>query len=370
MAKTPFPRQFGLFHNGLNAILSVPSLPQSRLKLFFQSQFGVSMSAKLNLFQLHDPHEDMTPKRYICTKLTSKLNSLIKDMIDGLEARGLTKQEIARKWAEKLDTQVKSRAVGCWMQRQYKVPLCALKALIELWGLELHKEPDAVKGKENEVLDSLELFSSTISSDVVRLPAEISPKLLYYVGIIIGDGSLPNTMLWNGTPKYTIYLGLTDEDLIRNVASLDEELFEKRPYSSCRIREGKKPLWELYVNSKPIFRFLNKLMQIPKGKKSHVVRMPGIVRRLKPSDRAPFIAGLFDAEGSHQHDRPELATASHALLKDITSTIQEIDKSIVFKYRQIIVGGKVVAYAASVSKHHLPSLVKILGPYSKKLKGK
>ncbi|HIH22428.1 TPA: hypothetical protein HA238_01740 [Candidatus Micrarchaeota archaeon] len=53
-----------------------------------------------------------------------------------------------------------------------------------------------------------------------------------------------------------------------------------------------------YVHSKEIWNYLANVMEIPKGTKSQIVRIPDEVKHSNEEIKCALISGLFDAEGS------------------------------------------------------------------------
>lgn len=118
----------------------------------------------------------------------------------------------------------------------------------------------------------------------IRIPLNLTEKLAYFVGWVIGDGSLTKDNL-------SIDTGL-NEDYKKSLLETIKELFdiEGKIYKNDESR--------IYINSKILSKILNNVFEIPYGYKARKVDVPKVIQKSKNKIVANFLKGLFEADGS------------------------------------------------------------------------
>lgn len=160
---------------------------------------------------------------------------------------------------------------------------------------------------------------------MVQMPNELNPELLYFLGVIVGDGSLP--IKHNGDKKrsFVITIEKANEKFIVSVLKpLAERLFGVKWSITTRLREGRKQTWCLYLYSKAVYRFLVDRFGLPEGEKSRKIRMPLKIRNLSSQQRLPFLAGVMDTDWGVQGNSFGTHCSSKMLLVDIRNALKEI----------------------------------------------
>ena len=135
-----------------------------------------------------------------------------------------------------------------------------------------------------------------------NLPRELSPRLAYWLGLLVGDGTL--------TYRYAITFSNKDPYLIEEFCRLSEELFGYRP---CRKANGK----DFVITSLQIRRWLAQIgLDYATAAQKHV---PECVLRAPRECVVAFLQGLFDTDGyvSAKYGNVFLTTASKQLAREV-----------------------------------------------------
>lgn len=129
------------------------------------------------------------------------------------------------------------------------------------------------------------------SGSIVKLPKSINSDICFLTGIIIGDGTISKC-------RFRITIEMVSKNIMELVKSflarsfqIDAKLkkvIDKRPNRQLR--------WKIEINSKPLWLFFSKVLDIPIGKKSDRVVVPSIIFSNNENLRM-FVSGLFLADG-------------------------------------------------------------------------
>lgn len=216
--------------------------------------------------------------------------------------------------------------------------------------------------KDKNIAESSEMVASvkTFCGREIFLPSELSPELLYFLGVIAGDGTLPIKFNDRGKRMYVVVVEKANKDFILKVLRpLAESLFKIKWSCSNRKRSNRERVWCLYLYSKPLYLYITRLFDFPEGKKSHKIRLPEIVRKLEPEARLPFVVGLMDTDwGVIGHGNFGTHCASKVLLEDTRDVIKHLS-DIKLKIRKVI-QGKYTSYQMIVLKSEITKLSDLL----------
>jgi intein/homing endonuclease len=203
------------------------------------------------------------------------------------------------------------------------IPISKFFELTNLWRLILNKSTiDDVSGlafKESQ-------YFSVARGKKVRLPKEVNVELAYLLGYLLGDGCLVDfrkKKFRTGNFKYEIKLASDREDFAANVIKF---LFKKIFGLDIRIYQTKHKMVEIFAQSKVLYVFLNKVCDVPIGKKKGKLTIPSIVKKSSEKIKAAFIAGFFDADGCI-HEKEKLiyfGQADENFLKEISQLLEEL----------------------------------------------
>ncbi len=247
---------------------------------------------KLNLFLIHSKKDEKNKKELILVKSNKKIYAII--------------LEIKNRFGIKTTINKKS-----W------IPLQSIIETIN--SLEDRYRIYYSKG----FLENMHFFKSTMSKTMVRLPNKITNDLVYIIGVIIGDGSLPK---YSKRKIYHVYICGTNKKYLIKISSLMKKLFKLEYVPKGRIRNNKKVLYEWRMSSKPLFRFISTIFEVPAGKKSNIVKWPSLIKPLDREKQISFISGLMDTDWGSEFYTFGSGCASLELLKDTLRSIESITK--------------------------------------------
>jgi len=196
----------------------------------------------------------------------------------------------------------------------------------------------------------------------VFLPFQLTEDLLYIVGVVAGDGSLPVKYNGSGYRNYKISIQMKNYVYLRYIASLFKKVFNINPNFTVQ-KKGNRKYLEMYIYSKLIYKFFSVMFGIPEGKKSSLVRMPLIIRNLSSSERLPFVAGVVDTDWGKAGNSFGTHSASLLLIKDITQTISGVAKINFSPIRRYIQRNKYKSYQVRISKRDFTRFFELFKEY-------
>ncbi len=164
----------------------------------------------------------------------------------------------------------------------------AIERNMNLWGHEVTINPAAA-----QVLKKVKRY---------RLPTELDEDLAYFIGLLVGDGTL--------TYKGAVLLSSADEFIRDEFARISERLFGYRV--GCKAN-GK----DVFITSKQIRLFLGNLGL---GYASaHEKRVPQAIMHAPRPMVVAFLQGLFDTDGyaENRYGNVRLGTASPQLAREV-----------------------------------------------------
>lgn len=156
-------------------------------------------------------------------------------------------------------------------------------------------------------------------SKITKIPLALNEELAFLVGAIIGDGHLKKS-------KFQITLECTDEYLLKFIQKICRDLFERKfNINKVKKRKGKKSSKTIIIDSKAIHNLLNKVFEIPIGRKSSIVKIPEIIKHSNASIISSFIIGILLTEGGKRRGGVGISTASKELWEGLIEIFQSID---------------------------------------------
>lgn len=172
-------------------------------------------------------------------------------------------------------------------------------------------------------------------SKITRIPLNINENLAFFVATIIGDGHLKKS-------KFQITIECANNKLIFFLRDICKEIFKRdfNVYPRKIIQKGRQKRFCLIIDSKAIHNLLQYVFEIPKGKKSDIVKIPEYIKKTNKSIKAAFIIGILTTEGGKRRRGYGLSTASKKFLEGIINLLDDIgistkkDKWINRKYQK------------------------------------
>jgi hypothetical protein len=188
---------------------------------------------EFNLFDLHDSERDNTVRKClrvygVLAKYSSKKN--VKDSFNQAiyfnkwlnQINSKLKKEVSpiwkEKWLELIPLEIKKSTLKDWFCGRASPPLIAIEKL-KLFGCE--KEVDSIIKKIN--------FISSTTGDIIKVPKNLTPDVAYLVGVVLGDGCLPNVFCKKENNfEYRLIVIGGSKQFLGLIAKLISNLFEKK----------------------------------------------------------------------------------------------------------------------------------------------
>jgi len=151
----------------------------------------------------------------------------------------------------------------------------------------------------------------------------ITPEIAYITGFLIGDGNISDDYRIRAVEENEDYIGFFAEMFGKAFGKSPKIYFDK--YNNSFVA---------YVYSKEIWEFLVTELEIPKGNKSRIVKIPSKIRDSAEKIKSAFLSGIFDAEGcvtkvkdSH-HPRGYLKiqfkVVNRGLVEDVSGVLKDL----------------------------------------------
>lgn len=272
---------------------------------FFTSQNGGIEKIRADL--LHRGDYIAVPRRLHVKGRTQRLNLLDYLSDDLIYAYGAEKlvNDILNKLKKKFSSHkgtakhfgIKPRTMLCWRENN-AISLKWLKTLgaeADYSKERLWKDVRKIKGKTSNV--------------VIPAPKTVSKELLKMAAYVMADGTIHHN-----------HVILTNSDLNLLNEFLDSV---KKVFSVDGFIEKDKKTYRAVVHSSVIAAVLEKVFEIPKGKKSEKITIPSIVQKCDNKAVAGFLRILYDCEShvSLKEREIEFTTGSGDLAKSLPALL-------------------------------------------------
>lgn len=157
-------------------------------------------------------------------------------------------------------------------------------------------------------------------SKPIRIPRFLNENLACFVAAVIGDGHLSKN-------KALVRIDGFDNNLMKKFKEVSEELFSREFNIYDWIDNGKRR-YCLRIDNTALYRILIKIFDIPKGKKSNIVRIPKYIKQSNSSIKSAFLIGILLTEGGKRRRGFGLSTSSKNLWRDLISIFDDINLKI------------------------------------------
>lgn len=217
-----------------------------------------------------------------------------------------------RKFApEKLGVSISTIYYYKWGKKG--IPIQRFYNLLSFWQRFCGKTNFEVTRKWDEVFNSNFTLSVSNKGAKTVLPKSITPKLSYLIGWICGDGHFydqGNHYLVKISEKSVPQLELVLKPLFHELFSIDPPIFRRYMGS-----------YAIQVGSKPIHRFFTRALGVRVGE------IPSFIDSFDRTNKAFFLAGIFDAEGYVANGRYRLtiSQANKAFLEKLRRLFTEFN---------------------------------------------
>ena len=160
----------------------------------------------------------------------------------------------------------------------------------------------------------IKVKSKTGPSPIVKLPKNNCSNLLILLGLILGDGHLKKA-------KPKIVYESIDYELVNYVKKLLRDIFSLNCTLRTRNRRN-QTFYYIEPNNRAVQDYLNKIFNVPIGKKSHIISMPN---RLNTQEKAQLFIGYFLADGGFRQKGLGITSKSSKIIDDLEILFNELN---------------------------------------------
>jgi hypothetical protein len=262
---------------------------------------------KFNFFKLDEPSDRNSWESWICVIGDfSEFDNIFKM---GLER---AKKEIIK---NKINLYKK------WLDKG-KIPLFLAKIVLR------NKESLKVK-----FFNQIIYFETGSYGLKTKLPKEPNKELSYLTGLIIGDGSLPDSR--RKKKQYCVNFENCNLYLAKKYKRIFKKLFGVDIPIRYEKRKGRQIRYKIEISSKIIQRFFANVIGIPKGKKSFIVKVPDFLKNSKQEIVVAFIKGLFDSDGGKTGGLLGISSRSESLIDGLNKILISLNFKPIKNYEMV-----------------------------------
>jgi len=277
-----------------------------------QSPLFDGSKMRFNLLELHNSEEDTNVRKLLRVYSVIPRFAAHENRAHAEQAIRVTKflrdmnkklrKEVGLSWKTKwLDSTGYGFARGShkdWFIGRASIPPVALERL-EIFGL---------KEEVEALVDSCDFFCST-TGVVFRMPHEMDYNLAYLLGAILGDGHIRGD-------SDRISFEVSEKWLTKKFIQKVANVFNHKLNLNTRLDRGKTRYLANFDN-KPAVRLFTKFLEVPKGKKSHILFVPDLIKNASKQIRLAFLEGVFDTEGCIRGKGLRVTSASKQFRDDL-----------------------------------------------------
>lgn len=153
----------------------------------------------------------------------------------------------------------------------------------------------------------------------------LNEKTAYLAGVIAGDGHISNAKKSkkDNSLDYRISIEVCEEGFLDTIYKMVTSIIETKSIIKKRCIKGKQDLFSFQFRNKDFHYFLSVDLGIPKGVKSHCVRIPKKIVESVDLHKY-FLAGLFDTDGGRRGRGIGFTSASKDLIDNTSALLETI----------------------------------------------
>lgn len=273
----------------------------------------------VNLFDLHEEIDNAHPKGQIKASCSPEL---VKSFIDVLNEI----QQTRRLKLKDIASMIGVSYVDLWeFQKGRSIPLCVLRNLSTLAS----KITDKSAAEFSAVLQSkiryLE-YGAGPNKRVCKAVKSIDEDLSKIAGAHAADGHLKRRETFRKGRKIPRY-----EFVIRDEYFGNLKVFAKWMESTFGVevkikKENRHKGWYIYLGNKILFRYLNRVLGFPSGKKFDCVKVPTAITNSSLDIQLSFCLGAFTFDGcvNYRTGYVDFSTKSHELFTGINRILDAV----------------------------------------------
>jgi ribosomal protein L18E len=347
--------------NGNLEYLSQNNVPDAKDTIMKKSGEN-KKKVRLDLFKLHDENDKGCGRIKVINNIQLKI--FIKKLIKEIQK---SSQSTIKDIAKELGLSYLSFYNKLFRKN---CELILLKRLIEFWKNITKKSRKEVNRRIIRLQNCIKelTYGAGNTYKKVTAPKILTKNLCRIAGSVIADGHLTKYIKKSGSPSYVITV---DDESKHNLFQFCSWIKEEFGTQIRPKYNRKNNYWRVDFGNKIIYRYLNKLFEIPVGKKHAIVKIPSLIKSSNLSMKISFLNGLFMFDGGIGSKTIyfNYSTKSIILLKEVEKILTELN--ILPDYvSNGIIPSTGVAELRIWSRNKLKNLIKIFskeGEYNEKM---
>jgi len=210
--------------------------------------------------------------------------------------------------SKKADLSVSDSTIKDWFLGRASIPFNDLKSICKFANQEQIK-----KINENTC------YFCTKTSSIARFPRKNSKDLAWLVAAILCDGHMKKNC-------EGICFEVSDLVLCNKFCKTFARVFEtKIKHPSIRNRIDYNQTHTIHLNNVPSILFLNKLFEIPLGKKCPIIKVPKLIFESNNELKRTFLKGVFDTDGGKRGGGLGLTSLSEKFVDNVSELLEEFE---------------------------------------------
>jgi len=197
-----------------------------------------------------------------------------------------------------------------WLKNHKFVPLKLFKLLKEVYFLDFSNH--------------MKYFVGCSNSRKIKIPKKLNENLAKVIGAHVADGCLKKRVSQSKNGRYMRYELVLREQYYSHVDSFCRWFNDCFDYGIRPIDRGNH--FEVYIGSRVIFEYFNKILKIPYGPKSATIRVPDYIKNSNYNIKVAFLMGIFMFDGSVERKTGyvSLVSRSEKLVKGLYKLLEDI----------------------------------------------
>lgn len=273
----------------------------------------------VNLFNLHDRADEAHPKGQIKVSNSPELAQALRTVLSDI-------RQTKRMKLKDIASEIGISYVDLWdFQNGRPVPLYVLERLSMLASKITGKPAAEFSTLLQNRIQRLE-YGAGPNKKVCKAPKFIDHGLAKIAGAHAADGCLKCRATVRNGIKITRYEFVIKDEYFSNLkafAGWMESTFGMKPEIK---KEKRHKGWFIYIGNKILFRYLNRILQFPVGKKSDCVKVPSMITASHPNIQLAFCLGAFTFDGcvNYRTGYVDFLTKSYELFREINGILNAV----------------------------------------------
>lgn len=204
-----------------------------------------------------------------------------------------------------------------WLSGRAPIPLAKLERMLTFCDSETQADiKSRIEAKEHKI-------SCIYSPHKILFPSKITDNLAYFIGLILGDGTLAGNSL-NQKGNWTVSIVFDD---IEHRKVFDEITFQLFGVLPKNRKDKRKNAYYSTLHSKPLHWILRSFFNMHNGFKANKISIPKAILESKNQKlKVAILQGLFDSDGTiTKAGHVQFGSASKIIVEQMSQILNELE---------------------------------------------